>query len=234
MSDEIAEKIARNLQDVRLRIDEAVERSRQPTRPVRLVAVTKSAAADWIAELIALGQLHLAENRPQQLIQRAAALPAGVTWHMIGHLQRNKVELVWPKVEWIHSIDSLRLWRQAVQQAAKSSQCPQLLLEVNISGEASKSGFTAEEMTALWATEFLPSGLPIRGFMTMAPLAINPEDVRPVFRGLRELRDRLAERSRGQLELPELSMGMSGDFTVAVEEGATMVRIGSRLFEGLS
>lgn len=233
MTSRIAEKLAENLQAIRSRIHEATQRSQHADREVRLVAVTKSARLDWITALTTLGQHDLAENRPQQLIQRSTVLSSDVSWHMIGHLQRNKVDLVWPHVQWIHSIDSWRLWRQVVQQAAKSDSCPKLLLEVNISGETSKGGFTPEEIAGQWDSEILVSGLPVAGFMTMAPLADDPEEVRAVFRSLRELRDRMANRSRGQLELPELSMGMSGDYAVAVEEGATMVRVGSRLFEGL-
>jgi pyridoxal phosphate enzyme (YggS family) len=224
--------IERNLRDVRSRIAAACVRSRREPDRVRLIAVTKTAQLDWIRALIELGQLDLGENRPQQLAQRAAELPEPVRWHMIGHLQRNKVELIWPHVPWIHSVDSLRLLRSAAGIAAKFATCPRLLLEVNVSGEASKGGFDPEELLAAWQ-EIQATSLPIVGLMTMAPLVDSPETVRPVFRGLRELRDRLVERSAGAFALPELSMGMSGDFEVAVEEGATMVRVGSKLFEGL-
>lgn len=226
--------LSRNLQGVRARIAEACARRQRDPQSVQLIAVTKTAPVEWIQELIALGQIELAENRPQQLVQRAAALANSVSWHLIGHLQRNKIELVWPHVRWIHSVDSLRLLRALADYAAKAGSAPRILLEVNISGEASKGGFTPDELLAAWKEIQSISSLPISGLMTMAPLADDPETVRPVFRGLRELRDQLAEQSGGKFALPELSMGMSGDYEVAIEEGATMVRVGSRLFEGLS
>jgi PLP dependent protein len=232
MTVSLSATIAGNLEDVRARIAEACLKGRRAPDSVRLIAVTKTAQLDWIRALIELGQLDLGENRPQQLAQRAAELPQTVRWHLIGHLQRNKVELIWPRVQWIHSVDSLRLLRSLASFADKSSISPQILLEVNVSGETSKGGFAPDELSAAW-DEIQASSLPVVGLMTMAPLANDPATVRPVFRGLRELRDRLAERSGKAFPLPELSMGMSGDFEVAVEEGATMVRIGSRLFEGL-
>lgn len=226
--------LARNLADVRARIAEARLKRPPQAGEVRLIAVTKSAPVEWIRLLTELGQLDLAENRPQQLMQRATELSGSVRWHMIGHLQRNKVDSLWTTVDCIHSVDSSRLLQAIVQQVAKSAVCPRLLLEVNVSGEASKSGFAPAELLSHWDDILAQAELPIVGLMTMAPLTDDPEDVRPVFRGLRELRDRLAERSAGKLLLPELSMGMSGDYAVAVEEGATMVRVGSRLFEGMN
>jgi pyridoxal phosphate enzyme (YggS family) len=232
MSSSASAIIERNLRDIQSRIAEACQRSDREPGSVRLVAVTKTALPDWIRALVDLGQNDLGENRPQQLVQRAAELPDTVQWHMIGHLQRNKVDLIWPHVSWIHSVDSLRLLRCIADWAAKRSKCPQLLLEINISGEASKGGFAPEDLLAQWR-DIQTAPVPIAGLMTMAPLVDDPDSVRPVFRELRHLRDRLAENSQGRLTLPELSMGMSGDFEVAVEEGATMVRVGSRLFQGL-
>jgi len=190
---------------------------------------------EWIRELIALGQHDLAENRPQQLCQRAGELPSAAHWHMIGHLQRNKVEQLWPVVQWIHAVDSLRLMNRITEVAAKlpGEHGPQVLLEVNISGEASKEGFTPQELLAHWPELHSVAATRIVGLMTMAPYTDDANVIRPVFRGLRELRDRLVELCGGKLMLPELSMGMSGDFEIAAEEGATMVRVGSRLFEGL-
>lgn len=230
----LSDLMARNLIEVRQRIADACRRADRPPEDVRLVAVTKTAELDWIRKLVELGQVDLAESRPQQLAQRAAALPDAVRWHFIGHLQRNKVDLVLPIAGWIHSADSLRLLQCIEQQAEKSGISPRILLEVNISGEASKGGFRQEELLAAWEEMLRFKSLAISGLMTMAPWTDDPEAVRPVFRSLRELRDQLVERAVGKLLLSELSMGMSGDFEVAVEEGATAVRVGSRLFEGLT
>jgi pyridoxal phosphate enzyme (YggS family) len=225
--------IERNLREIQERLAAACLRSGRDPNGVRLVAVTKTAQLDWIRALIDLGQRDLAENRPQQLVQRALELPDSVCWHMIGHLQRNKVDLLWPHIRWIHSVDSMRLLHCIANVASKSSNHPQILLEVNVSGEATKGGFAPQELASQWG-DIRALQLPIVGLMTMAPLADDPQKVRPVFRGLKELRDRLREHDDAPLSLPELSMGMSGDFEVAAEEGATMVRIGSRIFQGLA
>ncbi len=229
----ISATLARNLAEVRERIAAACGRARRDPHSVRLVAVTKTARLEWVRALIELGQTDLGESRPQQLAHRSAALPPSAEWHFIGHLQRNKVELTLPIARWIHSVDSFRLLECIAQQAAKSGVSPRILLEVNVSGEASKGGFPPDELRTAWEGLCARDSLSICGLMTMAPLVDDAESVRPVFRGLRELRDELVERCGGKLPLPELSMGMSGDFEVAVEEGATLVRIGSRLFTGL-
>ncbi len=230
----LADLLARNLDDVRQRIARACEKSHRSASEVRLVAVTKTAELGWIRGLLDLGQVDLGENRPQQLAQRAAELPSSIRWHFIGHLQRNKVDLVLPIAECIHSVDSLRLLRCVDERAAKTGCSPRVLLEVNVSGEASKGGFAPAELLAAWKEVLELETVNLAGLMTMAPLSDNREIARPVFRGLRELRDQLVQRSEGRLPLAVLSMGMSGDFEVAVEEGSTMVRIGSRLFEGIS
>jgi pyridoxal phosphate enzyme (YggS family) len=228
MVDEVdSEMLARNLADVRRRIAQACERAGRAPSDVRLVAVTKAASLEAIRALMRLGQIDLGENRPQQLAQRAANLPKEARWHLIGHLQRNKIDLVLPVVEAIHSVDSLRLLRSLATRGEQAGTHPRLFLEVNISGEASKGGFAPAELIAAWDEVQSLGGAQIIGLMTMAPLSSDANAIRPVFRGLRELRDRLVDRGGA---LPELSMGMSGDFEIAIEEGATIVRIGSRLF----
>jgi len=227
----IAKQLEQNLSRIRQRISEAAIRAGRDPSDVTLVAVTKSAELEWIRALVDLGVTQLAESRPQQLSARARELPERVTWHLIGHLQRNKVDLVLPVVTWLHTVDSIRLAEAVDRFAAKRGSPAQVLLEVNISGEASKGGFAVEELQQAWPTlEALPN-LSVSGFMTMAPLSDTPETARPVFRGLRELRDQFA--AAGSKPLPELSMGMSGDFEIGIEEGATFVRVGSALFEGL-
>lgn len=213
----------------------ACRRALRNPMDVRIVAVTKYAAWEHVAELAALHSI-FGENRPQQLAERQVQLPE-VEWHLIGQLQRNKVRLALQHASMIHSVDSVKLVERIAEMAAPMKIRPEILLQVNVSGEASKSGFSPEDLTNCWQdilafTEYLQ----IRGLMTMAPETNDPESARSVFRMLRQFRDQLVSRSdsrRFELQLPELSMGMSGDFVPAVEEGATLIRIGSRIFSGL-
>jgi pyridoxal phosphate enzyme (YggS family) len=225
-------RIAENLARIRARIESACRLSDRATSDVHLVAVTKSAKLEWIESLIALGVRDLGESRPQQLLDRAERIAGPVRWHLIGHLQRNKVRKILPVADWVHSVDSQALAARIDGLAGELGLRPQLLLEVNVSGEDSKDGFAPEQLAADWAALCAMAHVQIGGLMTMAPFSDDPEDARPIFRRLRDLRDRLANAS-GSPPLRELSMGMSGDFEVAIEEGATMVRVGTSLFEGL-
>jgi pyridoxal phosphate enzyme (YggS family) len=225
-----AVSVAENYAAVRARIAAACDRSGRDPSAVRLVAVTKYAPIEAIRELVALGHRDLGENRPQQLLERAALLDGlGVRWHLIGTLQRNKARKVLPVAGLIHSADDLRLLEALDRLAGELSLRPRVLLEVNVSGEATKHGFRPDELASLWPRVAGFGRLDIAGLMTMAPDSDDPEQARPVFRALRRLREDLA--AAGPLPLPELSMGMSGDFEVAIEEGATIVRVGSALFE---
>lgn len=226
------DRLADNLQQVTAEIAAACVRAGRSPNEVTLVAVTKYAQLAWVRQLVELGVHDLAENRPQQFAERAAQLPAEIRWHLIGHLQRNKVKSVVPRTTLIHSVDSLRLLERISEVAAERTLLPQVLLEVNVSGETAKDGLPAAELKAQWDVLQAVPHVQIAGLMTMAPLTDDPEAARPVFRALRELRDELARRAAPQTRLTELSMGMSGDFGVAIEE-VTLVRIGSRLFEGL-
>jgi pyridoxal phosphate enzyme (YggS family) len=226
--------IAKNLRRVNADIAAACARAGRRPDDVALVAVIKYAQLPWVRRLIEFGVTNLAENRPQQLIERFEALCGDIRWHLIGHLQRNKVRPVLPLAVLIHSVDSLRLLERISTVAAELSLTPRVLLEVNVSGEASKDGFSIAELTSQWdALQAVPL-VQIAGLMTMAPLVNDPEAARPMFRTLRLLRDELARRATLSTKLTELSMGMSSDFQVAIEEGATLVRVGSRVFEGLS
>jgi pyridoxal phosphate enzyme (YggS family) len=225
--------IARNLERIRNDIEVACDRAGRSPDSVQLVTVTKYADLEWVRDLIELSEIQLGESRPQQMCHRADELSSDVCWHMIGHLQRNKVDLVIPAAELIHSVDSLRLLRKIETSAATLGKRQQILFEVNVSGEASKDGFSPEDLRSSWAEILELKHVDIQGLMTMAPHSNDKESTRPFFRQLRELRDHLAARSDGRLSLPELSMGMSGDFEIAIEEGATLIRIGSRIFEGL-
>ena len=202
---------------------------------ISLVAVTKYAQLEWVKVLLELGVVDLGENRPQQLLERAEQLTdsrAAVRWHLIGHLQRNKVRRTLPAVALIHSVDSLRLLRAINDTACELQLSPTVMLELNLTREPQKHGFQREELLAGWDEVLEFQNVRVRGLMAMASYADDPEASRPTFAALRELRDTLASRSAGRLDLPDLSMGMTGDFEVAIEEGATIVRVGSALWEG--
>jgi len=225
------ERLLTNLRDVRDRIAAAAARSGRPASAVRLVAVTKAVPVETIRLLVEAGQKDLGENRPQQLRDRAAALAnLDIAWHMIGRLQRNKVKYVVPAAPMIHSVSSLALAEEIGRRAQAAGSRAACLLEVNVSGEASKGGVTPAEAPALASAAAAAAGIDLVGLMTMAPLAEDPETVRPVFAGLRELRDRINREAPLPRPLTELSMGMTQDYEVAVEEGATIVRVGTALF----
>ncbi len=222
--------IADRIAGVHFRIYDAARRAGRDPAEVTLVAVTKTVAPAVAAVAFEIGAADLGESRPQELWKKAAALPA-VRWHLIGHLQRNKLDRTVPLVALIHSVDSERLLAALDDFGRKRGAPVRVLLEVNCSREDAKGGFRPEELPALADTLPSRSGVDVRGLMTMAAYADDPEAARPTFAELRQLRDRL--RTTTGLPLPDLSMGMSGDFEVGVEEGATFVRVGSTLFEGL-
>ncbi len=233
--------LGQNLAGIRSEIAAACDRAGRQKSDVQLVAVTKYADWNWVQELSRLHTV-FGENRPQQLAERQLQLPQ-IQWHLIGQLQRNKVRQALRHAACIHSVDSLRLLER-IADVAKSEfpsehPCPvRLLLQVNITGEASKSGFTPDELRSQWSEIIAWNAtLPICGLMTMAEESDDPEDARPAFRRLRELRDELQADPQTTVHhatLSELSMGMSGDFVPAVEEGATLIRIGSRIFQGFT
>jgi pyridoxal phosphate enzyme (YggS family) len=222
----LAERVAA----VRGRVADAARRAGRDPAGVTLVAVTKTVSAAVAAVAADLGVTDLAENRPQALWAKAEAVPAA-TWHLIGHLQRNKIDRTMPLVSLIHSVDSERLLDALSAFGVKRGTPVPVLLEVNCSREPAKGGFPPEAVPALGDKLVSLAGVSVRGLMTMAAYSDDPEAARPAFAELRRLRDDL--RSRTGLPLAHLSMGMSGDFEVGVEEGATFVRVGTTLFEGL-
>jgi pyridoxal phosphate enzyme (YggS family) len=226
----IRETIGTNLQRVRARIAAAAQRAGRSPDDVTLVAVTKQVDVREVQALLAWGQRDLGENRPQELWRKAEAIQGEVRWHLIGHLQRNKVRRTLPLVSMIHSVDSLRLLHALEQEAAQHDARPRVLLEVNASGEQAKHGFLPDELLQCQPELRALERVRVEGLMTMAALVADPERARPAFQMLRALCDRL--RSTG-MQLTHLSMGMTNDFEVAVEEGATMVRVGRALFEGV-
>lgn len=226
-------RIAENVRAVQERMESACARVGRSADEVKLVAVTKYARMEWVWELLELGLIDLGESRPQQLVERASLLDQNIRWHLIGNLQRNKARRMLPLVGMIHSVDTLRLLDSLERLAGELELRPHLLLEVNISGEEAKHGFAPRDLIENWGKIIAFKHLSVDGLMTMAPFTEEVEETRGVFRDLRALRDKLVAISPESVSLPELSMGMSRDFEVAIEEGATMVRIGSILFEGL-
>ena len=217
------------LRDVRGRIDAACRRVGRDPGDVEIVAVTKTHGAEVVKEAWDAGLLIVGENKVQEAAWKKPASVSGPSWHLIGHLQSNKVRAALELFDFIHSVDSAKLADRINLIADEIGMSPHILLEVNVSGEKSKSGMKPEDVRA--ALEHIREACPrltVEGLMTMAPFSSDPEDARPYFRRLRQMRDAL-EREMG-IGLPRLSMGMSGDYEVAVEEGATWVRLGTVLF----
>jgi pyridoxal phosphate enzyme (YggS family) len=223
------------LQSVRERIAAAALRTGRDATGIRMIAVSKGQPAEAVQAAFSAGLREFGENYLEEAEPKIRLLDPSITWHMIGHLQSRKAKVAAIRFPWIHSIDSLALARRLSRFAADAGKKIAILLECNVTGEASKSGFPAAE-SASWDglirewEQILPlPGLAVAGLMTMAPYSENPETSRPVFRRLRELGER-ARRDLPQIAWRELSMGMSDDFEQAVEEGATMLRIGRALF----
>ncbi len=219
------ESVSERLASVRERMSCALRKAGRATDSARLVAVSKTFPAEAIATVREAGQLLFGENRVQELAGKVPVLPQDIEWHPIGHLQANKVRAAVNLAAWIHSIDTADLLRRVIRIAAEENRAPRLLLEVNVSGEASKFGMRTDEVEATVAA--CPTPL-LCGLMTVAPAEATETELHRVFASLRELRDRVSAAT-GQ-PLPELSMGMSGDFEIALAEGATLVRVGSAIF----
>ncbi|MHB8898108.1 MAG: YggS family pyridoxal phosphate-dependent enzyme [Thermoguttaceae bacterium] len=233
--DPTSRRIAENLAEVRGRIAEAAARSGRRAEELLLVAVTKYVGIELIEPLIDAGATLLGESRPQQLWSKAEALAGrSVRWHMIGQLQRNKIRRTLPLVELIHSGEDIRHLEAIDRIAAELPQPARVLLEVNVSGDRSKHGLSPDELERGLPELGRLMNLEIRGLMCMAGLETDAEGARRDFAALRELRDRLQPACPERVSLGELSMGMSGDFEAAIQEGATIVRVGSALFEGVS
>ena len=209
-------------------MQDAAQRVGREVSDVRLVAVSKTYPPAVIQEAWNSGQHVFGENRVQDALPKIAELPAKAEWHFIGHLQSNKIRKALPAFTLIHGVDNLELAQQINRIAGEMGLTANILLEINVSGEATKFGFSPADLRENLEGLLCLPNIRINGLMTMAPYSEDPETARPVFSKLRILRDELAAQS-GQA-LPELSMGMSGDFEVGIEEGATIVRIGSSIF----
>ena len=222
--------VCENYLAVEEKVKEACRRAGRNRDEVTLIAVSKTKPMSMIEELLPLGVMDFGENKVQELTAKEEALPSGLHWHMIGHLQRNKVKYIVDKAYLIHSVDSLRQAEAVSQEAVKKGVTANILIEVNVAGEDSKFGVAPEETAALAeAISKLPN-IAVKGLMTIAPFVENAEENREVFRNLRKLSVDIEEKKFNNVTMAVLSMGMTGDYEVAIEEGATMVRVGTGIF----
>jgi len=222
--------IADNLKNIQDRIAAAAKRAGRDPSSIKLVVVTKTVDAERIREAVSAGAAILGENRVQEGKEKIEQLGKAASWHLIGRLQSNKAKYAVKLFELIHSVDSLALAQEIDRQAAKIGKVQDVLIEVSIAGEEQKAGVTIDETAALIRDAAKLANISIKGLMTIPPFLANPEEVRPYFRRLRELALIIAGKNLPNVSLQELSMGMSGDFETAVEEGATLVRVGTAIF----
>jgi pyridoxal phosphate enzyme (YggS family) len=222
------ENVAENLERVRAQIAQAAKKAGRALDEIELVAISKMHEAEKVRLAFEAGQQLFGESRVQEARAKIPLLPLSARWHFVGRLQRNKVRHALPLFELFHSVDSLELARDMNRIAEEEGLRPRILLEVNVAGEGSKIGFAPETLREQMETLLELPRLTIEGLMTIPPLAPEAEGSRKYFVALRELREQFA--AKFQIELPQLSMGMTGDFVVAVEEGATLVRVGTAIF----
>jgi pyridoxal phosphate enzyme (YggS family) len=223
-------QIAGNLAEVRRRIEAAARRVGRDSGGVRMVAVSKTVALDHLKEAVVAGQRLFGENYLQEAREKITALGAGLTWHLVGHLQTKKAKAAVELFHLIHAVDRLKLARALEDAAARQGKIQEILLQVKLAEEETKSGAAPEEVPGLLQEISRMPHLRVLGLMTMPPWFPDPEEARPYFRALRELRDHLRSQKIIPGPLNELSMGMTGDFEAAVEEGATLVRVGTAIF----
>ncbi len=222
--------IKENLKEVEANLQAACQKSGRSRRDVTLIAVSKTKPVSMIREAIEEGIAEFGENKPQELREKCDTLPEDLHWHMIGHLQRNKVKYVVGRACLIHSVDSFALAEEISKEAVKKGLEMPVLIEVNVAGEESKFGVSPEETEDLIRRIAPLPGIKVRGLMTIAPFVENAEDNRPVFQKLRKLAVDIKSKNIDNVIMCDLSMGMTGDYQVAVEEGATMVRVGTGIF----
>lgn len=220
--------ISTRLERVRAQIVAAAQTAGRDPAEVQLVAVSKTQDVPSVRKALDDGQNTFGESRAQELVAKAPLLPSSTRWHFIGHLQRNKIRKILPLVELIHSVDSMELAQDIDRIAEELGLFPRILLEVNVAGEVAKFGFKPDALREQFETLLTLPRVQVEGLMTIAPFAERPDDARPFFTKLRDLRDEVATGSG--VPLATLSMGMSGDFVVAIEEGATLVRVGTAIF----
>jgi PLP dependent protein len=222
--------INENVQKIRSIIARQAAAAGRDPAAITLVAVTKTVAPELIKEVLAAGVTDIGENKVQEAIAKSAQLVSGVHWHLIGHLQSNKVKAAVKLFELIHSVDSLKLAEAIDQEAGQAGKKQRILIEVNISGEESKYGCSPDNTLDLVKSASTRNNLKIEGLMTMAPFTDDKNRIQAVFQGLREVKDKIASCQIPNVEMEHLSMGMSHDFEIAITEGATILRIGTAIF----
>lgn len=220
-----------NLEEVEEKIAKACERAGRAREEVTMIAVSKTKPVEMLQEIYDEGIRDLGENKVQELTEKYEVMPKDMKWHMIGHLQRNKVKYIVDKVTLIHSVDSLRLAETISREAEKKGVTVPILIEVNIAGEETKFGLSSkEEVISLTEQIAALPNLSVKGLMTVAPPVKDPEENRPFFREIRQLSVDITNKNIDNVSMEILSMGMTNDYTVAIEEGATMVRVGTGIF----
>ena len=219
-----------NFQSVEARIQAAWDRAGRSRKEVTLIAVSKTKPVEMLQTIYDAGSRDFGENKVQEMCDKIEQLPTDIRWHMIGHLQTNKVKYIVGRVSLIHSVDSLHLAQEIEKQAAKLDVIVPILIEVNIAEEESKFGIHKEETISLVREVATLPHIRIQGLMTIAPYVENPEDNRAYFRGIKQLSVDIARENIDNVSMDCLSMGMTGDYEVAIEEGATMVRVGTGIF----
>ena len=225
-----ADFVCGNIERVRERVSAAELRSGRKSGDVRIIAVTKTVEPERILKAIDCGITEIGENRVQELMEKYDIIDRGCSWHLIGHLQTNKVKYIADKVSLIHSLDRMELAEEIQKRAGKAGRIMEALVQVNIAGEETKSGISPEQALDFVRTLSGFGNIRVKGLMTIAPIAENPGDVRWVFAGLRKLLIDIRKENIDNIDMECLSMGMSNDFETAIEEGSNMVRIGTAIF----
>lgn len=229
MSDHLS-WISKNLDEVESRIQKACERAGRKREEVTLIAVSKTKPVEMLKEAERWGTTNFGENKVQELCEKIPQFDSNQKWHMIGHLQRNKVKMIVGKVALIHSVDSIRLAKQIDEDSKKANVISEILIEVNVAGEDSKFGLSVEEVIPFLEEIKDYKNIKVRGLMTIAPYVENPEKNRIHFQELNKLKVDIIQKNIDNINMDILSMGMTGDYEVAIEEGATMVRVGTGIF----
>lgn len=224
------DSIKNNIEAIKKDIEEICLKSGKNPDDITIIAVTKTVDTDRINYAADCGLTNLGENKVQEIMDKYEPVNKNVKWHLIGHLQTNKVKYIIDKVELIHSVDSVKLAEEISKKALKNNLIKEVLVQVNVAKEESKFGIDIEEVISFVKTISAFENIRIKGLMTIAPYDENPENVRPIFRLLRQKFDELAQMNIPNTDMKYLSMGMSNDYAVAIEEGANMIRIGTAIF----
>lgn len=222
--------LAEKLAFVKKNIEESCQKAGRSKEEVTLIAVSKTKPVEMLQEAYDAGARVFGENKVQEIMDKYEQLPSDIHWHMIGHLQRNKVKYIIDKVSMIHSVDSLRLAQTIENEAAKKDLCMPILVEVNVAEEESKFGLKIEEVIPFLEEISAYPHIQVKGLMTIAPFVDDPEENRAVFHKLKKLSVDIAAKNINNITMSVLSMGMTNDYQVAVEEGSTMVRVGTGIF----